>query len=97
METCQIREQRTPQKRRGAISAEVYTEEEVKNKKNHFNKNFSLKRILVLNYKIYTVLVSDFLTILRRGVNQFTEIFYPSHIKLSNNNSNKDLKSVKRP
>ena len=31
METCQIREQRTPQKRRGAISAEVYTEEEVKN------------------------------------------------------------------
>ena len=30
METCQIREQRTPQKRRGAISAEVYTDEEVK-------------------------------------------------------------------
>ena len=29
METCQIREQRTPQKRRGAISAEVYTDEEV--------------------------------------------------------------------
>ena len=49
METCQIREQRTPQKRRGAISAEVYTEEEVKNKKklkikkNQFDNNLSLK------------------------------------------------------
>ncbi|CAG5112953.1 Oidioi.mRNA.OKI2018_I69.chr2.g7111.t1.cds [Oikopleura dioica] len=31
METCQMRESRTPQKRRGAISAEVYTEEEVAN------------------------------------------------------------------
>jgi hypothetical protein len=30
METSQMRENRTPQKRRGAISAEVYTEEEVK-------------------------------------------------------------------
>jgi len=31
METSQMRESRTPQKRRGAISAEVYTEEEVAN------------------------------------------------------------------
>jgi len=31
METSQMRENRTPQKRRGAISAEVYTEEEVAN------------------------------------------------------------------
>ena len=29
--------------------------------------------------------------------NNLSEIFYPSHIKLTNNNPNKDFESVERP
>ena len=39
--------------------------------------------------------VKNFYSLTSLGSNYFSEIFSPSHIKLTNNNLNKDFKSVK--
>ena len=56
-----MRESRTPQKRRGAISAEVYTEEEVK-----ISSRNLINRVQVANYQ-KKVIPKDYKTMCALG------------------------------
>ena len=89
-------------KRLWSISLENYTDYVGKVKK--FRKSLCLQSTNVKKWSLTSLEISDIDTVKTWETNvppqiskYFSKIFSPSHIKLSDNNLNKDFTSVERP